>query len=121
MENEELKVGMYVRNNNGFIGKIIEIHKHDKRPCDTYYYCDCHLASGFYENFKKYSDDIIDLVEEDDIVNDYFVRAVYLDGVTKYIKLDNEYDKQNGIRTYSEDIRSILTKEQIEELRYELE
>lgn len=40
-------------------------------------------------------------------MNGYKVRAAYLEGTTKYIKLDT-----SGTRTYDEDIKTILTHEQ---------
>lgn len=47
-------------------------------------------------------------------MNGYRVKAVYLEGVTKYIKLSNSYENGQGIRTYEENIKTILTKEQYE-------
>lgn len=49
-------------------------------------------------------------------VNGYYVRATYLEGPIKYIKLDNN----SGIRTYEEDIKSILTHEQFEANEYKI-
>lgn len=47
-------------------------------------------------------------------MNGYRIKAVYLEGVTKYIKLSNSYENGQGIRTYEENIKTILTKEQYE-------
>ena len=52
------------------------------------------------------------MIRVGDIVNGYRVKAVYLEGATKYIKLDNAYENGQGTRTYEEDIKTILTKEQ---------
>ena len=60
----------------------------------------------------KHSKQLIDLIRVGDIVNGYRVKAVYLEGATKYIKLDNAYENGQGTRTYEEDIKTILTKEQ---------
>lgn len=60
---EEIKVGEYVRNNDGYIGKITSIRQNPKRECDTYYSCDNCMASGFYEQIKKHSKHIIDVIE----------------------------------------------------------
>lgn len=60
----------------------------------------------------KHSKQLIDLIRVGDIVNGYIVKAVYLEGATKYIKLSNSYENGQGIRTYEEDIKTILTKEQ---------
>lgn len=62
----------------------------------------------------KHSKQLIDLIRVGDIVNGYRVKAVYLEGATKYIKLDNAYENGQGIRTYEENIETILTKEQLE-------
>ena len=48
-------------------------------------------------------------------MNGYYVRAVYLEGTTKYIKLD-----AFGTRTYEEDIRTILTHQQFEANEYKI-
>ena len=45
-------------------------------------------------------------------MNEHRVKQVYLEGVTKYIKLSNSYENGQGIRTYEENIKTILTKEQ---------
>ena len=37
-------------------------------------------------------------------MNGHLVKAVYLEGTRKYIKLDNAYEYGEGIRTYEEDI-----------------
>lgn len=107
----EIYVNEYVRSTDGYIGKVLEITK-EERECDIWYKTDKVMASGYYEHFKKHSFDIIDLVEVGDIVNDHRVVATYLDGTRKYIKLDNAYENDKGIRTYSEDIKTIETKEQ---------
>lgn len=78
---------------------------------------------GYVENFLyewelkkeivKHRKQLIDLVEVGDIVNGHKVRAIYLDGATKYIKLDNAYKDGKGTRTYEENIETILTREQM--------
>lgn len=113
---KELQVGEYVRINNNFrvialgIGKVIRINQ------DTIY-IKMNFESPFafkIENIAKHSFNIIDLIEDGDYVNGYYVRATYLEGPIKYIKLDNN----SGIRTYEEDIKSILTHEQFEANEY---
>lgn len=59
---EEIKVGDFIRSNDGYIAKIIGIKK-SKRDCDTYYCTDRIMANGFYEHIKKHSPNIIDLIE----------------------------------------------------------
>ena len=68
------------------------------------------------EGIKKHSSNILDLIEIGDYVNGYKVRAVYLDGERHYIKL-------NGIehaRIYDDDIKSIVTHESFNSIKYEV-
>ena len=62
-------------------------------------------------NIVKHSKQLIDLIECGDFVNGHKVKAIYLNGATKYIKLDNAYKDGQGTRTYEENIETILTKE----------
>ena len=127
----EIKVGEYVRTFNGLIGKVncIELAGRGTRYAgefitDTIIQFD---DGRVYErrvrekNITKHSKNIIDLIEPGDIVNNHYVKAVYLDGAVKYIKLDNAYSPENhftGVRTYEDDIETILTKEQMEANQY---
>ena len=75
-----------------------------------------------YESSLKIGS-LIDLIEPGDIVNNHYVKAVYLDGAVKYIKLDNAYSPENhftGVRTYEDDIETILTHEQYERNCYKV-
>ena len=119
----EIKVGEYVRIDRDFrlialgIGEVIKINQ------DTIYVkmnLDLPISLKT-ENITKHSKNIIDLIEIGDIVNNHYVKAVYLDGAVKYIKLDNAYSPENhftGVRTYEDDIETILTKEQMEANQY---
>lgn len=122
----EIEVGDYVRINNDFrlialgIGEVIKINQ------DTIYVkmnLDLPISLKT-ENITKHSKNIIDLIEIGDIVNNHYVKAVCLDGAVKYIKLDNAYSPENhftGVRTYEEDIETILTHEQYEQNCYKIE
>ena len=121
----EIKVGDYVRINNDFrlialgIGKVIRINQ------DTIYVrMNLELPFAFkIENIAKHSKNLIDLIEVGDIVNNHYVKAVYLDGAVKYIKLDNAYSPENhftGVRTYEDDIETIITHEQYERNCYKV-
>lgn len=116
---DKIEVGEYVRTKEGYIGILIE-HipnalnylkidvgkeiRRDNGMSDNYIY----TRYGFQ---LKHSKQLIDLIRVGDIVNGYRVKAVYLEGATKYIKLSNSYENGQGIRTYEEDIKTILTKE----------
>ena len=102
----KIEINEYVRTKNGTIDKVIN---------SNFYmniYVECEKGLYLIESIVKHSNQLIDLIEVGDIVNGYRVKAVYLEGVTKYIKLDNAYKDGQGTRTYEEDIKTILTKEQ---------
>lgn len=106
----------YVRTFNGLIGQVVQI-------TDYGYAIRIYNGAEYVVRavIKKHSKNIIDLIEPGDIVNNHYVKAVYLDGAVKYIKLDNAYSPENhftGVRTYEDDIKTILTKEQMEANQY---
>lgn len=112
----EIEVGEYVRTFNGLIGQVVQI-------TDYGYAIRIYNGAEYVVRavIKKHSKNIIDLIEPGDIVNNHYVKAVYLDGAVKYIKLDNAYSPENhftGVRTYEDDIETILTKEQMEANQY---
>ena len=123
----EFEIGEYVRTRSGDIIKANIDHENltitDKGI--SFNFNDISKMSSFINNeIVKHSKDIIDLIELRDFVNGYKVLETYLDGVTKYIKLSNAYSKENnysGVRTYSEDIKTILTHEQYEQNCYKME
>lgn len=112
----EIEVGEYVRTFNGLIGQVVQI-------TDYGYAIRIYNGAEYVVRavIKKHSKNLIDLIEPGDIVNGHGVRKVYLDGAVKYIKLDNAYSPENhftGVRTYEDDIKTILTKEQMEANQY---
>lgn len=123
----EIEVGEYIKDNKSNIGKVIEIFK---GHCTAKYHIEFKgnvKVKRQYLSTKtiiKHSKNIIDLIEVGDIVNGHKVMAVYLEGENKYIKLNDAYSIKNkftGIRTYSKDIKTILTKEQYNQNCYRLE
>ena len=132
----ELKEGMYVRTEKGYIAKILGVdYLLDDNGCELNnieaVYLDKmvdEIGKDIYAGcvsqvFKecRVRDNLIDLIEVGDYVNGYKVEAVYLKGYRKYIKLSNAYENGKGIRTYSEDIKSVVTKEQFSSVKYEVE
>lgn len=103
---KEIKIDEYIRLDNGEIGKVIDIKENPKRVVYSKY-----GEIALRSSIVKHSKELIDLVKPGDFVNGHRVKAVYLDGATKYIKLHNSYDNGLGIRTYKEDIKTILTRE----------
>ena len=112
----ELKEGMYVRVQEldyTIIAKVVELDKEDegfKADNDMYY---------LNHNILKPSDDIIDLIEVGDYVNGYRVDLIdEIDG-RKY--LDLNYTEYEWRCTFNEDIKSIVTKEMFDFVKYEVE
>ena len=120
----KLEVGMYVRTNMGDISKIKSIWENERvffeNKVDIDYFTSDSFGISYLKECKA-SHNIIDLIEVGDYVNGHLIKAVYLDGVTKYIKLDNAYENGEGTRTYSEDIKSIVTKEMYSSVEYRVE
>ena len=146
--NNEIEVGEYVRTKEGLIEKIKEFIPHytkgkregqeveenfllmGQEQCKfiesiDYRIPPCYPSDEEWEKIKKYivkhSKQLIDLIECGDFVNGHKVKAIYLNGATKYIKLDNAYENGQGTRTYEETIKTILTKEQVEANQYVIE
>ena len=118
-----IEVGEYVRINNDFrlialgIGKVIRINQ------DTIYVKNnFELPFAFkLENIAKHSKNLIDLVEDGDYVNGYKIIAINYKENYITIQNINEFD-ENGIKVLQEDeIKTILTKEQMEANCYTVE
>ena len=118
-----IEVGEYVRINNDFriialgIGKIIKINQ------DTIYVkMNFELPFAFkLENIAKHSKNLIDLVEDGDYVNGYKIIAINYKENYITIQNINEFG-ENGIKVLQEDeIKTILTKEQMEANCYTVE
>lgn len=117
----ELEKGMYIRF-NGFISKIGHIHTSGKgNKYVQFQQPNGLLASTRYENIDKVSFDIIDLIQQGDYVNGYLVTFVYNPGGNKVVRIELEKDNLRGhIISSSEQIKSIVTKEQFESIKYEV-
>lgn len=128
----EIEVGEYVRTEGGLIAKYLGFKKDDsnmeynKHLFDNkiYWYYEYYNEYVYEEDWKQFKEDIvnhsknlIDLVDKDDYVNGYKVIKLkdgFAEG-TMAIVLSN-----NTIiyRHHSEDIKTILTKEQMEANQY---
>ena len=115
-----MKVGDYVRTKHKGIFKIDERCHFNKDFKEFWFKAPCDKENEWttIAEVIKSSPNIIDLIEVGDYVNGYKVRAVYLEGATHYIKLEPRDEK--GTRTYNEDIKSIVTKEQFENCMYKV-
>ncbi len=120
-----MKIGDYCRTKDGFIAKLIEK--------DTWYKFDSVILEEEYpynylsrehakELIVKSSPDIIDLIEEGDYVNGFFIegnKGNYLETSD----IDGEYSYLGHIeyrKIYEKDIETIVTKEQFESMEYKV-
>jgi hypothetical protein len=123
----ELKEGMYVRTDNGYIAK----YDNSKRNCSGKYYGfastirdlrweeyddDCFLWESELKDIVKSSNNIIDLIEVGDYVNGLIVNDIVTDfDGTKTFNLFKQSSYFGN-----EDIKSIVTKEQFESMKYKV-
>ena len=135
----KLEVGMYVRTKNGNIRKIVEL-TNTKFIDKPDYYVDKVLIDIeqneredtiymekwlFNEDIVKSSPNIIDIIEVGDYVNGLKVSSVggtYYGRKDKAIYCDYCENKETGKWTmiYDDEIKSIVTKEQFESMKYEV-
>lgn len=102
--NDEIKIGEYIRNTFG------DIYKYD------YIGHPMLLGDEFYNRIVKHSKNIIDLIQKDDYVNGEKIVEKFYDYANK------EYHLVTRAKHYfSEDIKTILTKEMFEANLYKLE
>lgn len=118
----KLEVGMYVRTDNGIIGKIYEkigdmfTYKDSNRDYITY--------DLLHSEITKASYNIIDLIEVGDIIVDDTNRKL------EVLLIDNElmvrnagliYDNNYYLPIKSIAIKSVITHEQMEQMAYKVE
>ena len=109
----ELEVGMYVRTKRGQIGKVTTIGKDN-------------IAIGFNGMWqdvvsktniaKEPSFNIMDIIEEEDYVNGYYVEDVFDTFIC--VATGSNYFQSPTI--YEQDLKSIVTKEQFEQISYKV-
>ena len=108
-----MKVGDYVRTKKGIIGKIKAIDNQTELE-------DLYLVKRkwyYKENIIKSSPNIIDLIEVGDYVNGVKVDEIKNGHLLNY----NTYDGyQVCIVSNNKEIKSILTKEMFESMKYEV-
>lgn len=117
-----MKIGDYIRTSNGQIAKIVKIKEYKKwyNIIYTDIAIDMHEDRACNDNFIdeediiKSSPNIIDLIEVGDYVNgecvSYITKNNYIE-----IGYGEEFD---GL--HNEDIKSIVTKEQFENIEYKV-
>lgn len=122
---EEIQLGEYVRNNKGNIGKVIGIFK---GHCTAKYHIEFQGTVKVKRQYlstktiAKYSKNIIDLIEVEDIVNDYkILNIANLKNSGKKVFTICKSDFKDICRVWGEeDIKTILTKEQYEKNCYRI-
>ena len=113
-----IKENTYIRTKNGKIDKVID---------------DYQLGGGFCRNYnedeiKTFSDDIFDLLEDEDYVNGLQIHRIYMrDNLEEKIFHSYNYDVEDkSIHTYvfTKDggypIKSVVTKEMFEEVKFDV-
>lgn len=115
---EKLEVGMYVRYryyNEQKIGKI-DFIKQDELIKENFIYL-TNDARVYVSEILNASYNLIDLIEVGDYVNDLVVTRICFDEETgeKYLNMYGSMSDWNN-----EDIKSIVTKEQFNSMKYEV-
>ena len=121
---ETLNVGMYIRTKDGIIDKvIIDYNGHCANPNCKHKHISC--AKNYYDedNVVKASYSIIDILEKGDYVNGKKIVDVgcLTNGPRKGTKVIDYYITPSAVcYLENEDIKSIVTKEQFENMEYKI-
>ena len=108
----KLEVGMYVRTDRGKIGKL---HKELKDYYELEY--PRNVCDLVYKNrIIKSSFNIIDLIEVGDYVNGYYVEDI----LKTFINVATGSNYFQSPTIYEQDIKSIVTKEEFEQISYKV-
>ena len=116
---EEIKVGDFIRTNDGQIGKLIRIERDDIDTSLKWHVFNDAKNERYVNKpyITKYSKNKIDLIEVGDYVNGR--KVMYIRDYKEFKRLDFDEDMDDYI--YKEDIKTILTKEQFEQNCYKLD
>ena len=118
-----MNVGGYVRTKRGLIGKIVNINTF-REPCMKYGIEASYLDDIWFigdDDIKLVKEKPVDLIEVGDYVNGELVVAIHKDFVYDEISLGKALETANNYTaTLNEDIKSIVTKEQFERIKYEV-
>lgn len=115
----KLEVGMYVRTKDGYICRIININDY-REPNMKYGIEASYLKDVMFigdDDIAKASYEIIDLIEVGDYVNGLPVTKI-----SEHFSLHEKYIELYGTCSdwENEDIKSIVTKEQFESMKYRI-
>ena len=119
----KLEVGMYVRTKWGYICELININDF-REPAYKYGVEANYLRDIMFigvEDILKASYNIIDLIEVGDYVNGKEIIKKFDNEFGKYLLYgSNDGNHQLVITIYEDEIKSIVTKEQFEAMKYEI-
>lgn len=117
----DIEVGEYIRNKDGYIGKVERIIYDE---IEKNYYISCKksdvMASTYRENIVNHSFNILDLIELDDFVV-LFDKELPAEYVYQIYEKNGNYLINSYEDVMSEDVKSIFTHEQLNEIEYRLE
>ena len=109
----EISEGMYVRTEKGEIKKVFQYDGQE----DNLIWCTLNSYATLKSSIVKASYNIIDLIEVGDYVNGCLVTRICIDEETgkKYLNMYGSISEWEN-----EDIKSIVTKEMFDSIKYEV-
>lgn len=127
----ELKEGMYVRTKYNDFCNMVAIRKIDEIDDDGSFWIDDYIIDTFGDEQNKLheedvefaSEDIVNVIKPGDYVNGYLVTTVSKDAYGETIVFVGQrlIEEAGYYRSYySKDIKTIVTKEQFESMKYEI-
>lgn len=121
MENE-IRVGEYIRTKDGFIDKIVDIRDtYSKRKLISFERSNSLKSDiGLKAMVVKHSSNLIDLIQCGDYVNGILVTGKESTLLWTEIKGIDRSGYHIPISQYGEDIKTIVTKEQMESISYKV-
>ena len=128
----ELKEGMYIRTKYNDFCNMVAIRKIDEIDDDGSFWIDDYIIDTYGDEQDKLheedvefaSEDIVNVIKPGDYVNGYLVTTVSKDAYGETIVFVGQrlIEEAGYYRSYySKDIKTVVTKEQFENMAYEVE
>jgi hypothetical protein len=119
----DININEYVRTKRGEICKVLGIRQEQRTGERVYehlaYYLDNHKGSLTPAFIVKHSPNIIDLIEKGDYVNESKIIDI-VQAPIKAVYTENQEQKLALIPIINEQIKSVVTKEQFNQVKYEV-
>ena len=119
----EICVGEYVRTKRGEICKVLGIRQEQRTGKRVYshlaYYLDNHKGSLTPAFIVKHSPNIKDVLETGDIIEHKIYQEIFKSEI--YITNKDEIFTTDGERVLPEEIISVVTNQQFEQIEYKVE